>query len=506
MRTDARIVGSPTVLGGVFDEPLLTFGGGSEHVDVKSGLALHGPYSLRGQAAGTLDAVRVGIVAPSSLMARVRSFLERLRGPIYNNGSEPRTAPGFPGFGPDGPFRCDLVLSDAWEEAISRRDMVEALAGIGPAERIARIVDRYADGVRAISERTPRPNVILCVFEDSVIEECGGVAGPNRTGVNRSRHRVPVEQFSLFADDADEVEEAEDPWATNLRRALKAHTMSAGIPTQIIRERTLAAEAGQSPHSSVDLSCIGWNIGTALYYKAGGNPWRLSQLASDTCYVGISFFRDPADPSSVRTSLAQVFSHTGDGLILRGEPFEYLGKEKSPHLPEEAAAKLITQVLGLYGRQLKVTPRRVVVHKSSEFWEAEQRGFEAALTSVSCADLVAFGNRGVQFFRNGQYPPLRGSWVQLNDTAFLFTRGFVPYLRKYPGARVPHPLQVTQHVGDAPIDDVLREALALTKLNWNTADFACSKPITLAFSQKVGEVLAQMPRGLSPQAEYRYYM
>jgi hypothetical protein len=495
-----------TLLSGLFDEPALTFGGGSEHVDVKTGLALHGPYSLRGQAAGTLEAVRVGVVAPANLMTPVRQFLERLRGPIHNSGSEPRTAPSFPGFGHDGPFRCDLVLSPAWEETIPQRNMIEALSGNTPEERIARIVARYSDSIRSIAERTPRPDVIICVFEDDVVEQCGGATGPQRAKSTMAKSaRVPVDQISLFATDEGEDNE-ESPWATNLRRALKAHAMPHGIPTQIVRERTLAAQAGEPPHSSGDLSCIGWNIGTALYYKAGGNPWRLSSLAADTCYVGISFFRDPADPTSVRTSLAQVFSHTGDGLILRGDSFEYLGKEKSPHLPEEAAKRLVLQVLELYERQLKVRPRRVVIHKSSEFWEDEQRGFEGALGDVSQFDLVAFGSRGIQFFRNGQYPPVRGSWVQLNDTAFLFTRGYVPFLRKYPGARVPRPLQMTQHVGDTPIDDLLREVLSLTKLNWNTADFSCSKPITLAFSQKVGEVLAQMPRGMTPQAEYRYYM
>ena len=55
----------------------------------------------------------------------------------------------------------------------------------------------------------------------------------------------------------------------------------------------------------------------------------------------------------------------------------------------------------------------------------------------------------------------------------------------------------------AAMDMVLREILALTKLNWNSADFSVSEPITLAFSRRVGEILAEMPATVKPQEEYR---
>jgi hypothetical protein len=79
-------------------------------------------------------------------------------------------------------------------------------------------------------------------------------------------------------------------------------------------------------------------------------------------------------------------------------------------------------------------------------------------------------------------------------------------LRTYPGARVPRPLELVEHIGDSPWDVVLRETLALTKMNWNTADFSCSDPITLAFSRRVGQVLAEVAPGGRVLPEYRYYM
>ena len=43
-------------------------------------------------------------------------------------------------------------------------------------------------------------------------------------------------------------------------------------------------------------------------------------------------------------------------------------------------------------------------------------------------------------------------------------------------------------------------------MNWKTADFACSKPITIAFSRKVGEILAELPVDVDPEHNYRFYM
>jgi hypothetical protein len=81
-----------------------------------------------------------------------------------------------------------------------------------------------------------------------------------------------------------------------------------------------------------------------------------------------------------------------------------------------------------------------------------------------------------------------------------------PDLRTYPGARVPRPLEILEHHGDSPWSVVLEEVLALTKLNWNTAAFACSDPITTAFARRVGQIVAELPRGYPLKAEYRFYM
>jgi argonaute-like protein implicated in RNA metabolism and viral defense len=163
--------------------------------------------------------------------------------------------------------------------------------------------------------------------------------------------------------------------------------------------------------------------------------------------------------------------------------------------------------VALYKRQNENRlPSRIVLHKSSRFTDQELRGFKDGCGTVPHTDFVTLGWRGIQFHRPGIYPPLRGMYVKFDDRNFLlYTVGYVPFLRTYPGAATPQPIEILEHHGDSAWDVVLREVLALTKMNWNTADFSCAKPMTLAFAQRVGQILAEIKAG-DPRPEYRFYM
>jgi len=39
-----------------------------------------------------------------------------------------------------------------------------------------------------------------------------------------------------------------------------------------------------------------WNLAVALYYKAGGKPWRLGSAREGVCYVGIAYRRKDRSP------------------------------------------------------------------------------------------------------------------------------------------------------------------------------------------------------------------
>jgi len=86
-----------------------------------------------------------------------------------------------------------------------------------------------------------------------------------------------------------------------------------------------------------------WNFVTALYFKAGGNPWSPHGLPAGTCYIGISFFRPFDNSSDVKTSVIQAFDETGESLVLRGPDFEWNEVQQGPtdrrallHAPDPA--------------------------------------------------------------------------------------------------------------------------------------------------------------------------
>jgi hypothetical protein len=45
----------------------------------------------------------------------------------------------------------------------------------------------------------------------------------------------------------------------------------------------------------------------------------------------------------------------------------------------------------------------------------------------------------------------------------------------------------------------------LTKMNWNSAGFAGSQPITVRFSRLVGDIMREVPRDREPQPQFKFY-
>jgi len=93
----------------------------------------------------------------------------------------------------------------------------------------------------------------------------------------------------------------------------------------------------------------------------------------------------------MRTSMAQAFTAAGDGYVLRGHTFEWDEKERgrSPHLDKRLAAGLLREVIELYRKQNRESlPTRIVVHKSSRFWDEEIAGLEEACELVPRHDFA----------------------------------------------------------------------------------------------------------------------
>ena len=456
-------------------EPALLFCGSREHVSQMHGLSRFGPRSL--DLARHPGQIRVGFIGSGATVASAKDWLLSCSAGVDGEGD----LLDFPGFRADRGFFSQLNFDDSLVEIITTHELKDAGAPRLKKDRFQNVVDLISEKTRLLSQRDHPPAYIVLAIPDAMLEKY------------RVVDFVDVKLGAVHRD---------------LRRALKADLMKYRIPTQILLQRV--AEAAPGARNVDHRSRCAWNLFTGLYFKAGGVPWSPSALEAGTCFVGISFYRPLGENSSrIRTSVAQAFDEHGEGIVLRGQDFAWDEQQfgKAPHLDRESARALVQMVLRRYVAEMKQEPKRIVVHKTSRFWEEERAGFLEALRSVRRVDLLAVApTSSVRLVRAGQYPPLRSTRFRVGDLSYLYTTGFLSPLRAYPHGHVPSPLQIADHVGDTDLDQLLWEILVLSKMNWNSAGFAGLMPITIRFSRLVGDIMREIPPEREPEPQFRYYI
>jgi hypothetical protein len=478
------------------EEPELEFARGGRHIDIRYGLSTLGPLDRTGELAPR--AIRVGVVGDTESVDGFQQWIAKCRGGIEAKPSPLSTLfPSFPGFGTTGAF-CDFVCTPQLTANISRADLDE-LAALEPAPLlIERSVGRYLDEAANLIENT-NADVIVCILSPTLLKKID-VQSDHRRGP-RSRKTAST------AATADKV-----VW----HDLLKARAMKLRKPIQVTRPGTFGGRVqrykqdGTSSLELQDEATRAWNFFSALYYKAGGIPWRLVRQPSDltTCYVGISFF-ESKDHDALQTSVAQVFNERGEGVIVRGGPATIDKDDRSPHIRDEDAEELLSRALELYRTVHRTMPARLVCHKSSYFTAGEKAGCRAAAKTarIDGADLVSIRKSMTRLYRKGSYPPLRGTAVSVSDMeTLLYTQGSIDFYRCYPGLYVPRALSVQWDDVEQSQRKLLEEILALTKMNWNSTQFVNSEPITLAASRNVGDILRYLGKDDPIEARYSYYM
>lgn len=509
----------PTFVAWHATEPKLLFANRMRCEDPKTGLAAFGPAALD---SSPRTSIRVAVIGTGETIQLVRNWAENARAPIVaglnlkGQPFDPLVAARFPGFDIESPFRCNLDFDERHSITITERDVVAVCSCSDFSQRVKAAVHLVATKLGVLADRDPAPDVAVIAMPKE-FEDCVGPGAradqphPRRRPVlnRKAEKRLAADRksgqrhFSFVYHEA-EITTDIDHRFRDFHNALKAHAMKSKLPTQLVWCSTLVGS-----RSTENPATTAWNFFTALYYKAGNMPWELEFDSTRTCFVGITFYRESVDPNSpTRTCLAQAFSETGEGLVLRGERVEWdRERDKKPHLNRGDAETLLRNVLELYRHHFGGPPNRVVVHKTSRYWPQELAGLRAALDDVHSYDFLAIERRGIRFLRLGKEPPVRGTVVQLAKRNYLiYTQGYVPFLRQYPGPRIPNPLEVVEHHGDSSAERVCSEILALTKLNWNTCKFASAEPITIAFSRQVATIIKEMPDDVEPSTKYRFYM
>lgn len=131
-------------------------------------------------------------------------------------------------------------------------------------------------------------------------------------------------------------------------------------------------------------------------------------------------------------------------------------------------------------------PRRVVIHKRTEFRREEREGLIEGLDGISMVDMVeitvddAFRYLNTKLV-NGQvevdrFPVARGMVIPVGDHETLpRVHGSAAAPRNnwryYRGKRrIPAPLMIRRHASGTDLQTLASEILGLSKMNWNTCD------------------------------------
>lgn len=203
-----------------------------------------------------------------------------------------------------------------------------------------------------------------------------------------------------------------------------------------------------------------------------------------------------------------MFDERCRGLILRGARARTDKGDRHPYLERNDAYDLVLRSVKAYRGHHGHAPARLVILKTSRFEPGEADGIGQAWDELQIdrRDLIWESEHpDATLVRDGNYPMLRGSFVQLGRDGLLFTRGSVPYYRTYPGLRVLQPLLLRPHSCDTPMSELASEVLALTKMNWNSTQFDQATPIRIRAARQVGRVLKYVPFGQAEQSDYRFY-
>lgn len=307
----------------------------------------------------------------------------------------------------------------------------------------------------------------------------------------------------------------------DLHDHLKATTASRRLPLQIVREDKALAYN--------DRASVMWRIGLALYTKAGGVPWKLADADAETAFIGISYALRSSDGELPRyvTCCSQVFDAEGSGLeFVAYDARDARVFRDNPFLSRTEMFRVMSRSLDLYRRRhAGASPRRLIVHKNTEFKREEIEGCMGAFHLSESVDLVQVvedvdwrGARLEQSRTGGRkgspasYPVARGSVVGLGPReALLWTHGDVDGISDrgsfFQGGRAtPRPLRMIRHAGHGPWDDTASAALALSKMNWNNDALYDTLPVTMRYAKTLARVVKRMPGLENAPFQFRFFM
>lgn len=499
-------------------EPELLFGFEQRMQHPKDGLLLYGPID----GGGGRGKLRIGLVSTAAGKERYAKCVARLSRPLAPARPDDPNHTHFPGFqavfGVEWPSRPETWLQ------VDEAELARVIRMEDRHQAIHKAVSLYSDAIEAHLREGSESTVDLwmAVVPEDVHKYCRPESVVEKLErkqpdllMNKAAATRLLRQPGLFPDDNQSAEIY--LYDLNFHNQLKARLLEHKAAVQIVRETTLAPDEfvkddGSPLRRLQDSATLAWNLATTCYFKAGGKPWQLGNSRPGVCYVGIVFKKDLSTPEPGNACCgAQMFLNSGDGVVFRGAVGPWMtATDDEFHLPKEKATALMSLVVEAYRKAHGgEDPRELFIHGKTWFSEDEWQGFKdtvPAQTKVVCVRIRV--DAGMKLYRHGKMCVARGlGWVKSPWRGYLWSKGFVERLQTYAGREVPNPLSIEICRGEADIEQVMADVLALTKLNYNGCIFGDGIPVTLRFAGSVGEILTAAPRKDElPPLPFRYYI
>ena len=431
------------------------------------GLTRFGPYS-NGIYEAVPSSIRLAAIVPEGTGPQLQKFFLEI-----NHRQEPRERkaylPPFPGFAVA--FKRTIAPLDP---IIELPAAVETSVTLGPTPQKS-LSDAIFAAIRQAAIRRADWDVLLIYLPDRWVRGFRG--GPNL--------------------DFD------------LHDMIKAFCAAQSIPTQVLNDDVFHYHCRAS---------VCWRLAIALYAKAGGIPWKMESVASDTAFVGLSYaLRKSGTALQYVTCCSQIFDAQGSGLEFlaydtQGRAMRIEGK--NPFLYRDQMRAVMSKSLGLYlDGHAGQMPSRVVIHKNTEFKQAEIDGVFDAFDRVEDIELLTVQEspwRAVRLLAAAagsaapstadRYPLKRGTLVQVGENELLlWTQGDASAVTGgtawfQEGKGIPRPLLLRRYAGHADAAQVGSEVLALSKMDWNNDQLYNTLPATQSFAHDLAEVVKRIPK------------
>jgi len=510
------------------DEPRLTFGSNQKTGDPRDGLHLFGPHEPLAPFS-----IRAGVVGTKELLALYKSFVQRLNQPFISTKrvygkvfSDEVARPSFPGF--KAVFNIEWPVEPELFLEVDPQQIEYLLRQPNKKKRTADLVELYLGKITtALKQEDPSVNLWFILVPHRLYVLCKpGSYGRNlsegtkqfllMTRQGQYDFKFPGEEY--YFEQASKLLDSSSDFHHLLKARLIQEKVEAPVQLEVdstlqFRDKYKGWELDENMKAH-----LAWTQSTTVYYKLGKLPWKLGDIRDGVCYLGLVFKKLSQDSSKGYVcSAAQMFLKDGDGAVFRGNIGLWQGRdEREFHLDDRASEHLLGMALDDYFGKWQKYPDELFVHGRARFSEDEWRGFSNAVSArQACTKLVGVvikDSARLKLFRNvegetSDYGVLRGLALKTSEKeAYLFTRGFIPRLNTSSSLEVPNPLHIQITRGEADLETVLKDVLALTKLNYNACIYGDGLPVTLRFSDNIGNILTATEKWKVDQRQFKYYI